>query len=191
MKNCLVVIVIFLLLGIFSCTPSAKKMDRSAMVVLLEQYLAALAKHDPSSVPLAKDVKLVENTEVTPIGKGLWETATGGPTEFKIFAADPVAGQIGFIGVIKENNKPTILGARLKVVNGKITEIDHLVIHSDSLPLNPNMSKVRPGLIEPIKPSERVPRDEMLKIANSYYEAIVQDNGNLVFISSYYAQNVD
>jgi len=154
-------------------------MDRPALVALMEQYLAALAKHDPSGVPLASDVKLVENTEPTTIGKGLWETATGGPTEFKIFAADPAAGQIGFIGVIQENNNPTILGARLKVVDGKITEIDHLVIHSDGKPLNPNMSKVRQGLLEPLNPSERVPRDQMLKIANSYYEAIVNDDGTI------------
>jgi hypothetical protein len=179
MKKSSIGICLFLLLGLFSCILSALKLDRPGLVALMEKYLAALAKHDPSSVPLAKDVKLVENTEVTPIGKGLWQTATGGPTEFKIFAADPIAGQVGFMGVIQENNKPTILAARLKVVNGKITEIDHLVIHSDSLPLNPNMSKVRSGLIEPIKPSERVPRDEMLKIANSYYESIVQDNGTI------------
>jgi len=179
MKNSIIIITLFLLLGTFSCTPSVEKMDRPALVALMEQYLAALAKHDTSGVPLASDVKLVENTEATPIGKGLWETATGGPTEFKIFAADPAAGQIGFIGVIQENNKPTILGARLKVVDGKITEIDHLAIHSDSLPLNPNMSKVRPGLLEPVKPSERFPREEMLKIANSYYEAIVQDDGTI------------
>jgi hypothetical protein len=178
MKNNMIIFGFILLLGVFSCTPTVEKLDRPALVALMEQYLAALAKHDPSSVPLASEVKLVENTEPTPIGKGLWKTATGGPTEFKIFAADPVAGQIGFIGVIQISNKPTILGARLKVVNGKITEIDHLVIYSDSS-LNPNMSKVRPGLLEPLKPSERVSREEMLKIANSYYEAIVNDDGTI------------
>jgi hypothetical protein len=41
------------------------------------------------------------------------------------------------------------------------------------------MAKPRRGLVEPLKPSERVPREEMLRIANSYYEAIVQDDGNV------------
>lgn len=40
-------------------------MVRSAMIVLMDQYLVALAKHDTSGVPLASDVKLVENTEIT------------------------------------------------------------------------------------------------------------------------------
>ncbi len=179
MKTNVKMINLLLLMGVLTITTSCDKLDRQYLVDLMEQYLTALAKHDPSTVPLASNVKLVENTEVTPIGKGLWETATGGPTESKIFVADPVAGQIGFIGVIEEKHRPTILGARLKVVDGKITEIDHLVIHSGDQPLHPNIEKPRPGLLQPLEPSERVPRDQMLEIANSYYEAIVQDNGDI------------
>jgi hypothetical protein len=179
MKKRLVIISLFLLAGVATSCSDNNKPDRPALVALMEQYLDALAKHDPSLVPLSNDVKLVENTEVTPIGKGLWETATGGPAQFKIFVADPDAGQVGFMGVIEENDKPTILGTRLKVADGKITEIDHLVIHSGDRPLHPNMSQVRPELIQPVDPSERVPREEMLKIANSYYEAIVQNNGKI------------
>jgi hypothetical protein len=153
---------------------------RKCLVDMMDQYLAALSKHNPFSVPLADTVKFVENTKVTPIGKGLWKTATGGPTNFKIIAADPDKGEIGFIGVIEENKQPTIASVRLKVVNGKITEIDHLVVHSDGKkPLNPNMSQVRPALLERLPKLERVPRDKMQKIANSYYDAIVRDNGKV------------
>ena len=179
MKRGLAIVGILVLLGAVAPTSDAKELDRRALVALMEQYLAALASHDPSRVPLARDVKLVENTEVTPIGAGLWKSATGGPSEFRIFAADPVAGEVGFLGVIEENGKPTILGARLKVAEGKMTEIDHLVVHAGDRPLSPHMAKPRPGLVEPLKPGERVPRDEMLRIANSYYEAIVQDDGRV------------
>nr|WP_319999523.1 hypothetical protein [uncultured Draconibacterium sp.] len=172
------VLLICILVFLISCSGD-KEPDRQTLVNLMDQYLDALAKHDPTLVPIADNVKLVENTEVTPVGKGLWETATGGPTQFKIFVADPVEGQVAFMGVIDENEKPTILGARLKVVDGKISEIDHLVVHSTGRLLNKNMSEVRPGLITPIDPSEKVSREEMLKIANSYYEAIVQDNWKL------------
>jgi hypothetical protein len=179
MKTNLLICSVLLLIGVFTSCSSTKKPDRNGLVSMMEQYLNALSKHDPSAVPLAEDVKLVENTEVTQVGKGLWETATGGPTQFKIFVADPVAGQVAFMGVIEENNNPVILGARLKVVEGKITEIDHLVVHSYGQPLHPNMSQVRQAFLEPVTPAERVPREEMLKIANSYYEAIVQDNGKI------------
>ena len=145
----------------------------------MDQYLAALAKNDPSGLPLADDVKLVENTKKTPIGKGLWETVTGGPTDFQIHVADPDTGEVAFMGVLEENKKPTIASIRLKVVDHKIREIDHLVIHNDGEPLDPNMSKVRPALLERLPKMERVHRDRMREIANSYYEAIVQDNGDV------------
>ena len=155
----------------WSCT-------RQSLVDMLDKYYEALVKHDPSAVPLAADAILVENTQKTPIGKGLWETATAVPSTFKIYAADPDKGEIGSIAVLEENKKPTIASVRLKVVNGKIQEIDHLVARSEN-PLNPNMSKVRPGLLERLPKLQRVPRTQMQKIANSYYEAIVQDNGKV------------
>ena len=179
MKKILIVIGIVFLLGNFTSVIIAEGLDRTAMVDLMEQYLAALAKHDPSLVPLADNVKLVENTEVTAIGKGLWETATGGPTDFKIFVADPTKGHVGFIGVIDVNSKPAIIAARLKVVEGKITEIDHMVIPPYGDSLNSNMSHVRPGFLAPLNPSEKVSREQMLTAANSYYEALVNDNGSL------------
>jgi hypothetical protein len=179
MKKGIFVIIIFLLTGVITSAITGEKLDRPALIALMDRYLDALVKHDPSLVPFANNVKLVQNTKVTPIGKGLWETATGGPTEFRIYVADPVAGQIGFLGVIQENNLPTILGARLKIIDDKITEIDHLVIDAVRHPLNPNMVKPRQGLIQPLESSEMVPRDQMLEIANSYYEAIVQDNGDI------------
>lgn len=153
-------------------------LTRQGLVDLMEDYLAALARHDPSGLPLARDVKLVENTRKIPVGKGLWETASSGPTDFKIYAADPDSGEIGFMGVIGEKGKPTIAAVRLKVADRRITEIDHLVVHGDG-PLNPNMSNLRPALLERVPKLERVPREKMREIANSYYEAIVQDNGNV------------
>jgi hypothetical protein len=179
MKINLLTCSLLLLIVAFSSCSGTKKPDRNGLVSLMEQYLNALSKHDPSVVPFAKDVKFVENTEVTPIGKGLWETATSGPTQFKIFVADTLAGQVAFMGVIEEKNNPVILGARLKIVEGKITEIDHIVVHSMGQPLNPNMSQVRKAFLEPVAPADRVSREEMLKMANSYYEAIIQDNGKL------------
>jgi len=153
--------------------------NRKCLTDMMDRYLAALPKHDPSGLPLATNVKLVENTEATPIGRGLWQTATGGPTDFKIYVADPEQGQIGFLGVIENEKKPTIASVRLKVENGKITEIDHMVVPAGDKPLNPNMSKVRPALLERQPKAERVTYDDMRRIANLYYEAIVQDNGNV------------
>jgi hypothetical protein len=153
---------------------------RKCLVEIMDHYLAGLAKNDPSGIPLADDVILVENTRKTVIGEGLWKTATGGPTDFKIMVGDPDAGEVAFMGVIEENENPTIAAIRLKVVDHKITEIDHLVIHNEEgAPLNPNMSNVRPALLERQPKLERIPRERMREIANSYYESILQGNGDV------------
>lgn len=179
MKKRVIIAELGISIGLLLFSSCAAKMDRQALVDLMENYIAAVVEHDPSAMPLAENVKLVENTKVTPIGKGLWETATSGFTDFKIFVADPVAGQVGVISVIGVNNEPTIIGARLKVEKGKIIEIDHLIIPKYGDSLHSNMAKVREGLITTIDPSERISRKEMVRIANSYYEAIVNDNGDL------------
>ena len=171
-----ITIIISLCLIFSSCN---RKYDRHSLVSLMEQYLAALPQHDPSGLPLASDVILVENTQKTPVGKGLWETATGGPTDFRILVADPVSGEVAFMGVTEVNNKPAIIAVRLKVVKRKITEIDHLVIPSGNQPLNPNMERLRPEFTSPVSPEDRMPRSQMLKIADSYYEAIIRDDGTV------------
>jgi hypothetical protein len=177
MKKSIVILFILLLISAFSYASAAENCDRACLISLMDQYLSAVVKHNPSGVPFAKTVKFVENITPTPLGKGLWETITGGPTDFKIYVADPVAGQIGFMGVIQDKEKPALLGARLKVVNGKISEIDHMV-SPISGPVPEGLKKPRPGLVTQLAPAERVSRAQMLKVANGYYEAIEQSDGN-------------
>ena len=80
--------------------------DRTCLNKMVDAYLAALVAHDPGKVPLASDVKFVENVVRTKPGEGLWKTASEVPTTFKIYVPDPIAGQVGFIGVMKEDGKP-------------------------------------------------------------------------------------
>jgi hypothetical protein len=170
---------LFLLSGALNPAIVDNPCDRRCLIELMDRYLKALCMHDPSIAPLAADVRFVENTEKTVIGRGLWQTASAVRKDFKIYAADPVAGQVGFIGVIKVKNKPAIYGIRLKLIDRKISEIDHLAVYKPVEPIDKNFIKPRAGLVQPLKPSERISREQMLKIANSYYEAIVNVDGDL------------
>jgi hypothetical protein len=178
MKKERLIIGVLLFLGALRFASAAGKCDRPCLVNLMDRYLAAAVKHDPSGLPIARDAKFVENLQQIPVGKGLWETAKGGPTEFKIYVADPVAGQIGFMGVMQDKGNPVLLGARLKLVNGNITEIDHMVSPLKD-PLPAGLLKPRPGLIQKIQTSERVSREQMRKAANAYYDAIEQSDGKV------------
>ncbi len=145
---------------------AAPTCDRQCLVTLMQNYLAALVKHDPTAVPFAKEVKFTENTANIPVGDGLWVTASGGPTEFQVYAADPVAQQVACLVVMKENsNQDVLLGARLALQRGKIAEAEHHVVREDLLAgAMPNLQKPRPGLVEDLAPADRTPRDQMLDI---------------------------
>jgi len=84
------------------------------MISLVDRYLAALVKHDPSGLPLAKGVRFTENTAEIPVGDGLWVSASEAPTTFKIYAVDLASRQVAFYGVMKELDKPLIIALRLK-----------------------------------------------------------------------------
>jgi hypothetical protein len=91
---------------------SAAKCDRECLDKTVDMYIAAMVAHDQSQVAFATDVKFVENTVPMKPGEGLWKTASGGPTTFKIYVPDPVAQQVGFLCVMKEGDKPIQLGLR-------------------------------------------------------------------------------
>jgi hypothetical protein len=155
-----------------------KKCDRACLKETVDTYLAAVVAHDPSRVHFSPDVKFVENTVPMKPGDGLWKTASAVPTTFKIYVPDPVSEQIGFLGMMMENDKPIQLGLRLKIVNGQITEAEHLIARNLSAKSLANLQTPRPGLLAIVPPDQRVPRDEMLKIGASYYEALVTADAN-------------
>ena len=156
--------------------------NRKCLTDLMDNYLAALSKRDASSLPLSANVKIVENGETIDTNKGLWQTATGGPTAFKIYTADPDNGEVGFMGVIEENKNPALAAVRLKIADGradgKITEIDHLIVHGDQ-PLNANMSKLRAAFLERLPKTQRIHREKMVEVANLYYESILKNDGTV------------
>ena len=165
-------------LAAMSWTASAAQCDRACLDKLVDRYLAAVVAHDPSQVQFASGVKFVENTEPMKPGEGLWKTASEGPTSFKIYVPDPVAQQVGFIAMMKESGKPIQLGLRLKVKDGKIIEAEHLIARDLQPNSLKNLETPRPGLLATVPKAERTPREKMLKIAYSYYTALVSGNGD-------------
>jgi hypothetical protein len=166
------------------CTPDGPgaACDRECLMGLADDYLAALAAHDPGALPLAVDFAFVEN--VTPMrpGEGLWASA-GQVMGFRIYVPDPVAGSVGMIVVIDrqsgEGIVPTLLAVRLAVEDGEIAEAEHLV---SEVPPEANLARLespRPNLTAEIPESERMSRADLAAIAASYYEALDRSDGEL------------
>lgn len=150
------------------------------MTALIDRYLAALVRHDPTGLPLNRDVKFTENTARLRVGsEGLWVGASEPPTGFRIYAIDVGAGQAGFYGVMKEHNRPLIIALRLKIVNGQITEIEHVVARNLRAETVKNLAMVRPEFVTTLPEADRLPRQQMVNIADSYFEAIEHADGKL------------
>lgn len=165
--------------GAANRTPqSQNQCDRDCLKNIVDQYIAAMVKHDATGLPIAPGYKYTENTAAVEIGDGLWVGASEAPN-FKIYGLDPVAGQAGIFCVMKEFGKPVIVSIRLRVQDGKITEIEHIVRRDPRPEGMPNLVTPRPGFLETVPASERTPREEMRRIANAYFDTILQNNGKL------------
>jgi hypothetical protein len=153
--------------------------DHDCLVGYLNRYLDALVKHDPASAPMARDARFTENTVTIPVGEGLWIGATEAPTTFKIIAADPVAGQVAMFGSMQAWGTPALVSIRLKLDAGVIAEVEHLVTRQLRADALPNLQAPRTGLVEDVPAGERGKREDLVRIANLYFDAIEQDKGSL------------
>jgi hypothetical protein len=177
---------------------AAAPCDRGCLLSIADTYLAALVAHDPAKAPMASNARFTEQAKMLAVGEGLWKTAVEGATTFKIPVPDPVAGQIGLIVMMKasasafpappgrggapaaaETGPAAIqLALRLKVQNRQITEAEHVIARIANAGQLANLQTPRPALMAAVPPAERSPRQLMLLIGNSYYDSIVQSDGD-------------
>ena len=159
--------------------PAPDPCNRACLKDLANSYLTALVAHDPSKVPLAADVKFIENVTPMKPGEGLWKTASEVPTTFAVYVPDPVSGQVGFIRMMKADGKPIELAMRLKVRHGQIVEAEHLIAGNLRDSMLANLKAPRAGLLAEVPKDQRSSHAELLKIGATYYEALVRGDGSL------------
>lgn len=153
--------------------------DRACLNKLVDDYVAALVAHDPPKVPLARDLRTVENIQAIKPGEGLWKTASAGPDQFRIHVPDPVAQQVGYMALMQEDGKPVQVAIRLKLAGGKIVEAEHLVARGLREGNLANLQVPRQALVSPVPEDWRDSRGRLLAIGAAYYDALDLNNGSL------------
>jgi hypothetical protein len=161
-----------------AAAPAAGTLDRAALIKLADDYLGALTAHDPSKVPLAADVKFVENIKRMKPGDGMWKTTTSGPTAFKVIVPDASSQQVGGIVMMGSDGKPMQVGFRLKVVGGRIVEAEHLLAAPRETSMA-NLTTLRPAIPMEVPYEYADSRGRLIHIAKSYYDALDNNNGHL------------
>jgi hypothetical protein len=175
------------------CSASAQAVcDRTCLRTLLDQYLAAVIKHDPKAAPLVVGFRQTENAVNVAPGGGVWKTVTGlGKMQRRYL--DPVSGQAGYYGLIEEDGNVALATVRLRIENRALTEAEWYLARASDPGLNGPRQPGRPpaNLLNPeylianpppdrvVPKAQRLSRDELVAVVNSYFDAITSHDNSV------------
>jgi hypothetical protein len=162
------------LLGGHGSVRAAEQCDRACLEGLVDQYLEALAAHDPRRAPFASNVPFTENGQKLELGDGLWRTFTGKGT-YRMFVDDVEAGHVAFLGSIREADAPAMLALHLRIRDHKIAAVETLVQRNEKSALG--FEEIGYPWREEIPSGERKSRADLLKTANMYFSGMQQNDG--------------
>lgn len=144
--------------------------DRQCLAGIMTQYLDALVKRDPKGLPLASSVRFTEDAAEMKLGEGLWKTVTG-RRPYRVDFIDVREGVAAVHAVFEENGAPVLFAARLKVADRRISEIETMVVRNaaEGVLFQPDNLKEPTDTMKYVpQRSERMPREEMVRIAARY-----------------------
>ena len=166
--------------------------DRACLRTTLDQYLAAVVKHDPNAAPLVVGFRQTENAINVRPGNGVWKTVTGlGKVQRRYL--DPVSGQAAYYGTVEEGSETAIVTVRVRVENRKLTEAEWFLARANDPGLNgprrqggPPANLHNPDYLAQNPPPDRVvprnqrsDRDTLIRIVDSYFDAITSHDGSV------------
>jgi hypothetical protein len=171
---------------------AADECDRGCLRTMLDQYLTAITKHDPSGAPLFAGFRQTENAVVRRLGTGTWQTVTSlGRLQRRYF--DPVTGQAAFFGIVTEGTNEAIVSVRVRVERKQITEAEwHIGRRGDPSmngPAGPgnNGNLFNPDNLVanappegPVPRAARVSREQTIAATNSYFDGISTHDGSII-----------
>ena len=185
MKNRLPLIALVALL--FTGSAAAQDCDRSCLTSHLNVYLEAVVAHNPAAGNLWVGFRQTENAVVIPEGYGVWQNVTAlGSVQRRYL--DPVQGQAGYYGTVMMGEEEAVVALRLKVQNDKVTEAEWFIARQSDVgsrgtgntPFDLDM--LRESLPEQriVPQEERMDRDALRTVVNTYFDGITSHNGLIV-----------
>jgi hypothetical protein len=166
--------------------------DRSCLRTMLDQYLTAVIKHDPSAAPIVVGFRQTENAINVRPGNGVWKTVTAlGKVQRRYL--DATSGQAAYYGTVEEGSATAIVTVRVRVENRQLTEAEWFLARENDPGLNgarqpgrPPANLHNPEYLASNPPPDRVvPRDKrsdrptLMRIVESYFDAITSHDGSV------------
>jgi hypothetical protein len=144
--------------------------DRACLLEHAKQFNADMLGHIPEKTQLAGGAQIRENTKTIALGDSRWLGVA------KILSegvyADPVLGNvIEHVAAETTLGKPVYIGTRLKVANGKITEVE--INFDDGPRVNiKNLVPYDPIFNTIVPPEGRSTREQLERIITSYFKGL-------------------
>jgi hypothetical protein len=157
-------------------------MIREELYAHADAYLAALAVQDPARLAWADAVAFSENNVRLEIGNGLWNTVSGVRESYDLKVADPATGQVAWFGIVEEHGHPAIMGLRLRIADGRIAEVETIVCRAMEFGPFPSIETYltpRRLMLTDVPPTQRRTREEMIRVANGYFDTLQLNDGTL------------
>ncbi|MXP41127.1 hypothetical protein GRI75_05640 [Altererythrobacter soli] len=158
--------------------------ERSCMEDIAGSFLEALAARDSSRLPLAADARYTENGQEMGFDNGLWRTGSAIGAYRHVFA-DPASGQLGLFATMDENGHGVTMGVRIRLELGQISEVELVTYRVGAGPAWNDAGYAQlEGMRTPktlwtatVPAAQRKSRQELVQIANQYFEAIENNDG--------------
>ena len=171
-----------------SAVAGAKDCDRDCLKRHLDTYLAAVASHKPETGNLWAGFRQTENSVVIPEGQGAWKNVTAlGSIQRRYL--DPVQSQAGYFGTVFMGEEEAVVAIRVKVQQDQVREAEWFISRKGDPGLTGEPGKT-PFNIETLRntlpaqrvvpKAERLDRDVLQAVVNSYFDGITSHNGYIV-----------
>jgi hypothetical protein len=162
--------------------------NRECLKGHLDTYLNAVVTHKPEAANLWAGFRQTENALAIPEGHGVWKNVTAlGGIQRQYF--DPVLGQAGYFGTVKIGDEEAAAALRLKVQWNQVTEAEWFIARKSDAGMTGEAAKTPFNLdtlratLPPqrvVPKGERLPREVLESIVNTYFDGITNKNGLLV-----------
>ena len=163
----------------------AQTCTRDNLKTFINNYFKAVETHDPSALPTAANVRITENGVDTKAGEGFVKTG-GKATLLRSLIDTERCGTVTQALVDETINgatAPTIVAVRLKVVAGKVTEIETLLGRKGASQMagfdfyNPQalLATKDHDWEVPLPAGQRPTREYMNEHANRYFSSFAQN----------------
>ncbi|MBO9649480.1 MAG: hypothetical protein J7605_13300 [Variovorax sp.] len=151
---------------------------------IADAYRAAYVAHDPRLAPIAGNVRFTENCVEMDFPDASWDAVTRevGPA---LTLSDATTGQVGIFTAVMMNDTPGFLAVRLKVKDGVIAEIEHVLstrrlLSGPPTPIGDVHSFAHdPDLESEVPASRRDTRDEMVRLSDGYFSTLENNTGEI------------